>query len=406
LYGLKRAPKLWYEMLSSHLKSMGLKSSKNSPCLFTGVLIPGEPPIFVGIYVDDIIYFSCSDSVERKFEELLSTLGTVDFMGQVGLFLGTEFTWVTHPDGHLTVTLTQQSFTETLLDSLAIDRGKLSTYLTPYRSHCCIDSIPYETMSPTERNDLRLWYQSLVGSLNWLAHTTRPDILTVVSLLAQHQSEPSSGHYEAAKYVAEYLASTRTLGIYFTSRRQSTLESFLHFPVQQSLVPMTDANWGPQDASLSNSKVSLPLFVSRSMSAFYIDLLGPFHWMSKRQKVTVASSAEAEIYATDECVKFLLELEQILSFLDVKNLFMPDTTIVYNDNNACVQWSRNATTKGLRHIQMRENCVCENVISKFVSMQHIDGKHNFSDIFTKEMRGVAHFVELRDLFMCPQLSSG
>jgi len=61
LYGLKRAPKLWYEMLSSHLKGIGLRSSNNSPCLFTGVLIPGEPPIFVGIYVDDIIYFSCSD---------------------------------------------------------------------------------------------------------------------------------------------------------------------------------------------------------------------------------------------------------------------------------------------------------------------------------------------------------
>jgi hypothetical protein len=37
--------------------------------------------------------------------------------------------------------------------------------------------------------------------------------------------------------------------------------------------------------------------------------------MSKGQKVTAASSAEAEIYATDECVKFLLELAQILEFL-------------------------------------------------------------------------------------------
>jgi len=75
LYGLKRAPKLWYEMLSSHLKAMGLRNSETSPCLFTGVLIPGEPPVFVGIYVDDIIYFSCSDAVERKFEAQLSTIG-------------------------------------------------------------------------------------------------------------------------------------------------------------------------------------------------------------------------------------------------------------------------------------------------------------------------------------------
>jgi len=49
----------------------------------------------------------------------------------------------------------------------------------------------------------------LVGSLNWLAHTTRPDLSTVISLLAQHQANPSSGHYEAARYVVKYLASTK-----------------------------------------------------------------------------------------------------------------------------------------------------------------------------------------------------
>jgi hypothetical protein len=58
LYGLKRAPKLWFTMLSSHLKSMGLQCSSTSPCLFVGTLVAGEPPIYVDIYVDDIIYFS------------------------------------------------------------------------------------------------------------------------------------------------------------------------------------------------------------------------------------------------------------------------------------------------------------------------------------------------------------
>jgi hypothetical protein len=44
---------------------------------------------------------------------------------------------------------------------------------------------------------------------------------------------------------------------------------------------MSDANWGAQDASISCTSCDLPLFASRSMSAFYIDLLGPLHWMSK-----------------------------------------------------------------------------------------------------------------------------
>jgi hypothetical protein len=115
LYGLKRAPKLWFETLCSHLKSMGLRNSKTSPCLFIGNLIEGGPPIYIGIYVDDIIYFSPSDAVERKFEELLSGLVSADFMGQVSHFLGIEFHWVHHADGHLTVTLTQESFAESLI---------------------------------------------------------------------------------------------------------------------------------------------------------------------------------------------------------------------------------------------------------------------------------------------------
>jgi hypothetical protein len=81
---------------------------------------------------------------------------------------------------------------------------------------------------------------------------------------------------------------------------------------------------------MSRTSSDLPLFISHSMSAFHIDFFGLLHWASKRQRFTVASSAEAEIYATDECVKFLLELVQILEFLQVCDLFMPTIGLVYN----------------------------------------------------------------------------
>jgi len=207
LYGLKRAPKLWYEKLRSHLQGMGLTCCTTSPCLFFGTLIEGSAPIYVGIYVDDIIYFSPDAAVEKQFERLLSTIGEVDFMGQVTHFLGIEFTWHHHVDGNVSVNLMQQSFTESLLESLGITSDQVSTFTTPYRSGISIDSIPSFTMSVTDRDHLRLQYQSLVGSLNWLSITTRPDISTVVS---QHQSNPDQGHLDAAYYVAQYLSHTKT----------------------------------------------------------------------------------------------------------------------------------------------------------------------------------------------------
>lgn len=280
-------------------------------------MIDGEAPIYVGIYVGDIIYFSPSHNVEQKFEAMLSAIGDVDFMGQVTHFLGIEFNWHHLANGHLSVTLTQQSLIENLVDTLRFSAEKQSTFTTPYKSGTSIDTIPTVTISPQDQDKLRLQYQSLVGSLNWLAHTTRPDLSTVVSLLAQHQSSPAPGHMDAAIYVVIYLSHTKTLGIYFNSLHQSQLETFLHFPIPNPLLSMSDANWGPQDATVPTCSIELPLFASCSMSAFYVDLFGPLHWISRRQTVTAGSSAKAEIYATSECVKFLLELDQMFSFLGI-----------------------------------------------------------------------------------------
>jgi hypothetical protein len=85
-------------------------------------------------------------------------------------------------------------------------------------------------MSTKDQDNLQLQYQSLVGSLNWLSHTTWLDLSTIVSLLAQHQNNPSQGHLGAAHYVVKYLSYTKTLGIYFSSSRQTQLESFFTFP--------------------------------------------------------------------------------------------------------------------------------------------------------------------------------
>jgi hypothetical protein len=104
-------------------------------------------------------------------------------MGQVTHLLGIEFTWKHHIDGHLSVSLTQQSFAESLLASLGISLDNNSTYTTPYQTGCSIDSIRHHELSSADRDCLCLQYQSLFGSLNWLAHTTRPDLSTVVSLL-------------------------------------------------------------------------------------------------------------------------------------------------------------------------------------------------------------------------------
>jgi hypothetical protein len=64
---------------------------------------------------------------------------------------------------------------------------------------------------------------------------------------------------------------------------------------------------------------------------------------------------------------------------------------LYNDNESCVKWSHNMTTKQIRHMEMRENAVREWVQDSLLKVLHVSGRVNPADIFTKEMRDGAHF---------------
>ena len=204
-----------------------------------------------------------------------------------------------------------------------------------------------------------------------------------------------------ARYVLQYLKGTKDLGVTFSSSSDQHVESFVKFPLPSTVLPLCNANWGPQDQSKpsTSNPPQLDLFKSRLVSGFLLWLLGPLHWVSKRQTITARSSAKAGIYATDECVKCLLHLTQLIDGVELTDQLMPAPTTIYNNNAACVQWTVNMTTKGLRHIQIWENAIRELVQNAFVQVQHINGKNNLSDMFTKEDKDVGHFLNIRNLVL-------
>ena len=54
LYGLRRSPRHWYELLKQVFANMDLFPFPHSPCVFMGVPIPGHPPIYIACYVDNM----------------------------------------------------------------------------------------------------------------------------------------------------------------------------------------------------------------------------------------------------------------------------------------------------------------------------------------------------------------
>ena len=350
--------------------------------------------------MDDLIYFSESEQVEASFENRFGSKIKISFNGQAHHFLGLTIDVTRSPSNTVSIHLSQQAFIDSLLDEYNYNSLAVNSTPTPYKSGLPIDSIPPTSYPPHQQATLTNEYQHIVGSFQWLAVSTRPDIATVTNILAKYLSKPTTGHLNHCKHVLRYLKGTIDKGISFSTNRNTTLSSFVHFPLNEStLTGLADANWGPQDQSINTTSYNVPIFHSRSMSGYIQWLNGPLHWTSKRQTITARSTAEAEIYATDECTKNILHIRNILEDLHLLSTFCPQSTPIYNDNNACVLWSSNMTTKGLRHIQIRENAVRESIQNKTIGVHHIAGSINISDLFTKEDKYTKHFISLRDVIM-------
>ena len=226
---------------------------------------------------------------------------------------------------------------------------------------------------------------------------------------------------KSALHALQYIHSTHDYGISFTSKAKLPMHTFLHQPHETDLeafvdaVPptpeqshritaYTDANWGSQLGNAVRKGTPVPLFKLRSMSgAIIFRMNGPLSWKTERQPRTSLSSCEAEINATNMGSKLTVAARNFTRGFEACGVPAPSDiarpTKVFNDNSACVLWSGNMTLKAVRHIELRENSVREWVQDKSISVSHVAGKDNVSDIFTKEMRDVAHFCRLRDSFM-------
>ncbi len=103
-------------------------------------------------------------------------------------------------------------------------------------------------------------YQSLVGSLIYLATCTRSDIAYAVGTLARFSSKPNQTHWVAAKRVLRYLKDTSELGILFRGGEPGHCLGY------------SDADWAGDREDRK----------STSGNIFHI-AGGPVSWRSKKQ---------------------------------------------------------------------------------------------------------------------------
>jgi len=415
LYGLRRSPRHWYKALSKALADMGLVPCAHDPCMYTGKSQSGAT-IYVGIYVDDVIYYGSDDEAESWFETELRKHITVNFMGAVSWYLGVYYEWGRTPDNLLTVHLSQEAHVHKLLEKEQLLECIPAT--TPYRTGTPIDRIPHNGVSPDKKLTLIKRYQSALGGCVWLSTNTCPDITAWISLLVSHIQNPSEGHLQSARHLLKYLKGSADWGIRYTSPdpnaidlSESRLRGEVQWPIgkppaveTRQFVTHTDSNWGPQDASAPKDGELRSDDECRSLAGVATLFMGgPLDWTAICEKRMSRSSCEAEIKAMDEGCKILEFIQHLFRELEVPDGKYP-APLLYNDNKGGVCWALlEAITKKLRHLNIREVAIRDAVRNNDVVLGHIPGVLNFADIFTKEMKDVQHFLDLRSALMSPHI---
>jgi hypothetical protein len=147
--------------------------------------------------------------------------------------------------------------------------------------------------------------------------------------------------------------------------------------------------FGYVDASFGESCVSgYVLFMSG----------GPVAWRSAKQRLSPASTAEAEVVSASDATKGALYLRHILR--DLEQLFN-GPTVFFEDNEAAIMHTQNGNSLSrMRHINLRQNFVRDYVEEGEVRLVFIGTRQNVADLLTKPLT-YQIFATHRDVMVRP-----
>ena len=181
IYGLKQSSRCWNTALNTHLKRMGFSQSKSDPCIY---ISGGQDTFYIRVYVDDMILAGKDKAKMNNGKEELSSKFDVKDLGKLSYFLGMS---IIHNHEEKETWIGQPAYTEKLLSKMGMSNCKVVK--TP------VDPGNHLTKAAEDEEALdQPLYQSVVGSLMYLATCTRPDIAYAVGMLAQVSSKPNQSH--------------------------------------------------------------------------------------------------------------------------------------------------------------------------------------------------------------------
>ena len=345
IYGLKQASRCWNRAFHNHMEQIGFRSCSADPCVY----IRAENSVsIVAVYVDDLIILTSTqeemDSVKADLEEKFR----MKDMGLLHYCLGIT---IVQNGGHKCIWMHQNQYILGMLRRYGMADAKPSP--TPADL-----SVKLVKCDDTSKSIDRVVYQSMVGSLLYVAMATRPDIAHAVGVVSKFSSNPTQAHLTAVKRIMRYLKGTTDLGLKYTAD-------------SGNLIGYSDADWAGCLDDRHSTTGNLFLLSGGAIS-----------WMSKKQAVVALSTSEAEYIALSSATQEAVWLRRLLAELGAPN----SSVVLMEDNQGAIALAKNPIAHSrTKHIDIRYHYVREAVQDGLIELQYCPTNEMTADLLTKPL---------------------
>jgi hypothetical protein len=293
IYGGKNSGRIWNDYLTKGLKEIGFTQSIIDECVFyKGHLI------FL-CYVDDGIFAGPNkDDIDKAIQDLTNPTKAkatfnIEDQGNIADYLGINFE--TRENGLIKVS--QPHLIDQIIKEVNLKSGdRKSVPASP--SKLLQRDEQSETVTPPFN------YRKVIGKLNFLEKSSRPDIAYATHQCARFCSEPKQSHIDAVIYLAKYLQQTRNEGILLDPKHETSFEVYADADFA--------GNWFKMMAKDDPS-------TAKSRSG-YIIMYGncPILWGSKLQTCISLSTTKAEYVALLQCLRDTIPIMNLIKELKEK----------------------------------------------------------------------------------------
>ena len=300
--------------------------------------------------MDDILLASQHINIIENIKDLIKKVYKATDMGEANHFLGLT---IKRDRKMKILEMNQQNKVTEYLEQHGVTDSKNKE--TPL-------SVPLDN-EPNGEISERITYQKIVGQLQYLGSTTRPDLTQAASALARYNSCPSKIHWNALRGTLKYLNGTRELTLQYRATEEKTNNQIL-------ITAFSDADY-------ANNKET-----RRSRIRYAIMTMGALvAWQSKLQPTIATSTTEAEYQAAAATIKEALWMRNL-----VKQLLEPKTIKVeiLIDNQSALRLLKNPqSVTQAKHIDVQHHFIRERAMREEIELMYCPTESMWADYLTK-----------------------